>query len=111
MSNKERQSFLRYQEIEDFLMTHPQILEVQVIGAYDEINGEEICACIRINENAQLTEEKVKNYCRGKIAHFKIPRYVKFVDEYPKTTSGKIKKFQLKQMMEKEGVIPVKPEN
>ncbi|XP_020288680.1 acyl-CoA synthetase family member 2, mitochondrial [Pseudomyrmex gracilis] len=98
-------------EIEDFLMTHPKILEVHVIGAYDEVFGEEICACIQLREGEKMTKNELKDYCKGKIAHFKIPHYVEFINEYPKTTSGKIQKFRLKEQMENRGVIPAKPRN
>ncbi|XP_072756269.1 acyl-CoA synthetase family member 2, mitochondrial isoform X1 [Anoplolepis gracilipes] len=96
-------------EIEDFLMTHPKIMQVQVIGAYDDVYGEEICACIQIKDNANLTKNELWDYCKGKIAHFKIPRYVHFLDDYPKTTSGKIQKFRLKEQLENSGVIPPRP--
>ncbi|CAL1677806.1 unnamed protein product [Lasius platythorax] len=96
-------------EIEDFLMTHSKIMQAQVIGAYDEVYGEEICACIQLSDDATMTQNELKDYCKGKIAHFKIPRYVHFVDEYPKTTSGKIQKFRLKEQLENSGVIPAKP--
>ncbi|XP_025267012.1 acyl-CoA synthetase family member 2, mitochondrial-like isoform X2 [Camponotus floridanus] len=95
-------------EIEDFLMTHPKIIEAQVIGAYDEVYGEEVCACIQLSDNAKMTQNEVIDYCKGKIAHFKIPRYVHFVDDYPKTTSGKILKFRLKEQLENSGVIPTR---
>ncbi|XP_011173564.1 medium-chain acyl-CoA ligase ACSF2, mitochondrial isoform X2 [Solenopsis invicta] len=98
-------------EIEDFLMTHPKIAQAQVIGAYDEVYGEEVCACIQLRENATMTKNELTDYCKGKIAHFKIPRYVKFVDEYPKTTTGKIQKFRLKEQMEDSGVIPASPKH
>nr|XP_012221922.1 PREDICTED: acyl-CoA synthetase family member 2, mitochondrial [Linepithema humile]XP_012221923.1 PREDICTED: acyl-CoA synthetase family member 2, mitochondrial [Linepithema humile]XP_012221924.1 PREDICTED: acyl-CoA synthetase family member 2, mitochondrial [Linepithema humile]XP_012221925.1 PREDICTED: acyl-CoA synthetase family member 2, mitochondrial [Linepithema humile] len=93
-------------EIEDFLMIHPKILEAQVFGAYDEVYGEEICACILLRDGTSMTKQELKDYCKGKIAHFKIPRYIEFVKEYPKTTSGKIQKFRLKEQMESRGVIP-----
>ncbi|XP_025269859.1 acyl-CoA synthetase family member 2, mitochondrial isoform X2 [Camponotus floridanus] len=98
-------------EIEDFLMTHPKIIEAQVIGAYDEVYGDEICACIQLSDNAKMTQNEVIDYCKGKIAHFKIPRYVHFVDDYPKTTSGKIQKFRLKEQLENSGVIPTGQKN
>ncbi|EFN61752.1 Acyl-CoA synthetase family member 2, mitochondrial [Camponotus floridanus] len=89
-------------------MTHPKIIEAQVIGAYDEVYGEEVCACIQLSDNAKMTQNEVIDYCKGKIAHFKIPRYVHFVDDYPKTTSGKILKFRLKEQLENSGVIPTR---
>lgn len=87
-------------------MTHPKIAQAQVIGAYDEVYGEEICACIQLSDNKELTKNELIDYCKNKIAHFKIPRYVHFIDEYPKTTSGKIQKFRLKEQLENSGVIP-----
>ncbi|XP_054002782.1 medium-chain acyl-CoA ligase ACSF2, mitochondrial [Hylaeus anthracinus] len=96
-------------EIEDFLMTHPSVSEAHVIGAYDEVYGEELCACVRLNDGSRLTKEELRDYCKGKIAHFKIPRYVVFVQEYPKTSSGKVQKFLLKKEMERKGEIPSAP--
>ncbi|XP_011178603.2 medium-chain acyl-CoA ligase ACSF2, mitochondrial [Zeugodacus cucurbitae] len=90
-------------EIEDFLDTHEDIVEAQIIGVPDERMGEEICAYLRLRSGANtLTEEDVKKFCSGKIAHFKVPRYIRFVEEYPKTTSGKIKKFELQEWFKKE---------
>ncbi|XP_053564812.1 medium-chain acyl-CoA ligase ACSF2, mitochondrial [Bombina bombina] len=89
-------------EIEQFLHTHPKILEAQVIGVKDERMGEEICACIRVQENEECSAEEIKKYCKGKISHFKIPRYIVFMNEYPLTVSGKIQKFKLKEQMEKQ---------
>lgn len=96
------------QEIEDFLTSHPKVSEAQVIGAYDEIYGEEVCAGIRLRDGEKMTKDEMRDYCRGKIAHFKIPRYIEFVDEYPKTASGKIQKFRLREQFESKGVIPKK---
>ncbi|XP_076654872.1 acyl-CoA synthetase family member 2 [Halictus rubicundus] len=96
-------------EVEDFLMTHPSVVEAQVFGVHDDVYGEEMCACVRLREGATITEEQLREYGKGKISHFKIPRYVEFVDEYPKTTSGKVQKFKLRQEMERKGVIPVTP--
>ncbi|XP_071646733.1 acyl-CoA synthetase family member 2, mitochondrial isoform X9 [Temnothorax longispinosus] len=95
-------------EIEDFLVTHPKVMQAQVIGAYDEVFGEEVCACIQLRDGATMTKNELTDYCRGKIAHFKIPRYVEFVDKYPKTATGKIQKFRLKQQLENSGVIPAR---
>ncbi|KAG8538461.1 hypothetical protein GDO81_022615 [Engystomops pustulosus] len=89
-------------EIEQFLHTHPKIMEAQVIGVKDERMGEEICAAIRVNANENLTPEEIKQYCKGQISHFKIPRYIVFVNGYPLTVSGKIQKFKLKEIMEKQ---------
>jgi fatty-acyl-CoA synthase len=85
-------------EIEEFLYTHPSIADVQVVGLPDLDRGEEVCAWIRLKSGAQLTEEEVKRFCQDHIAHFKVPRYVVFVDEYPTTVTGKIQKFKLREM-------------
>uniref|UniRef100_A0A8C5QZQ5 Medium-chain acyl-CoA ligase ACSF2, mitochondrial n=1 Tax=Leptobrachium leishanense TaxID=445787 RepID=A0A8C5QZQ5_9ANUR len=78
-------------EIEAFLHTHPSIKEAQVVGVKDQRMGEEICACIKLVQNEELSAADIRNYCKGKISHFKIPRYIEFVDEYPLTISGKVK--------------------
>nr|XP_034174476.1 medium-chain acyl-CoA ligase ACSF2, mitochondrial isoform X1 [Osmia lignaria] len=96
-------------EIEDLLMTHPLILEAQVIGAYDSVYGEEVCACVRLQAGASLTKEQLREYCKGRIAPFKIPRYVVIVDEYPKTASGKVQKYVMKKELEEKGIIPTTP--
>ncbi|GIY52333.1 medium-chain acyl-CoA ligase ACSF2, mitochondrial [Caerostris darwini] len=82
-------------ELENFLSTHPAILESHVVGVPDKRMGEEVCAWISVKENMILTEEDVKQFCKGKISHFKIPRYIMFVKEFPKTVSGKIKKYEM----------------
>lgn len=86
-------------EIEDFLYTHPAIQEVQVFGVDDARMGEEVCAWIQLRDQTSLSEEEVKAFCQGNIAHFKIPRYVRFVEEYPMTVTGKIQKFAMREMM------------
>jgi fatty-acyl-CoA synthase len=85
-------------EIEEYLHTHPAVLDVQVVGLPDERFGEEICAWVRLRPGGTLTEESLKEFCRGKIAHYKIPRYVVFVDEYPSTVTGKVQKFRLREL-------------
>ncbi|GBM76267.1 Acyl-CoA synthetase family member 2, mitochondrial [Araneus ventricosus] len=82
-------------EVENFLNTHPSVLEVHICGVPDKRMGEEACAWICLKEDAELTEEEVKEFCKGKISHYKIPRYVMFVKEFPKTQSGKIKKIEM----------------
>ncbi|XP_017877807.1 acyl-CoA synthetase family member 2, mitochondrial [Ceratina calcarata] len=93
-------------DIEDVLMTHPEVLEVQVIGAYDEVYGEEVCACVRLRKGASPSKEQLKEYCKGRMAPFKIPRYIVFVDEYPKTASGKVQKYKLRKELEHKDIIP-----
>ncbi|KAM5310328.1 medium-chain acyl-CoA ligase ACSF2, mitochondrial [Glossophaga mutica] len=87
-------------ELENFLHTHPQVQEVQVVGVKDNQMGEEICACIRLKHGEEATPEEIKAFCKGKISHFKIPRYIVFVNDYPLTVSGKIQKFKLQKEME-----------
>jgi len=82
-------------EIEDLLNTHPDILETQVIGVPHERLGEEVCACIRVQEGVSVTLESIKSFCKGKISHFKIPSKLNIVESFPKTASGKIQKFLL----------------
>lgn len=91
-------------EIEDFLNAHPDIAETHVIGVPDERMGEELCAFIRVDEGSTLNVENVKAHCKGKIAHFKIPKFIKIVDNFPKTTSGKIQKFKLKEIYKSQGL-------
>jgi fatty-acyl-CoA synthase len=85
-------------EIEEFLYTHPKISDTQVYGVPDRKYGEQVMAAIVLKKGVEMTEEEVKEFCRGKIAHYKIPFYVKFVDSYPMTASGKIQKFKLREM-------------
>ncbi|MEN8041235.1 MAG: AMP-binding protein [Actinomycetota bacterium] len=85
-------------EIEEFLYTHPLIREVQVVGVPDERFGEEILAWIQTEGDARLTAKDVREFCTGKIAHYKIPRYVEIIDEYPMTVTGKIQKNKLREI-------------
>ncbi len=84
-------------EIEDFLYTHSAISDVQVIGVPDEKYGEEVMAWVKLADGQSLTEDELKAFCKGKIAHYKVPRYVKFVDEFPMTVTGKIQKFKMRE--------------
>jgi fatty-acyl-CoA synthase len=85
-------------EIEEFLYTHPDVLDAQVIGVPDEKYGEELCAWIRMKEGAEpLTAEAVREFCTGQLAHYKIPRYVEIVDEFPMTVTGKIRKVEMRE--------------
>lgn len=86
-------------EIEEFLFTHPKVEDVQVIGVPDERFGEEICACIRLRPGVSASADEIREFCKGHIAHFKIPRYVTFVDDYPMTVTGKVQKFRLRESM------------
>src|SRR5215216_5418289 len=86
-------------EIEEFLYTHPDIVDAQVIGVPDERYGEELMAWVRLREGAEpLTAEALREFCAGKLAHYKIPRYVKIVEEYPMTVTGKIRKVEMRRI-------------
>ena len=86
-------------EIEEFLYAHAKIADVQVVGVPDPLLGEELCAWIRLVAGETADEEEVRAFCRGRIAHYKIPRYVRFVDEFPLTVSGKVQKFVIRERM------------
>ncbi len=94
-------------EIEEFLLTHPHIVDAQVVGLPDLRFGEEVCAWIRLKVGMRLTEEEVRAVCRDRLAHYKVPRYVVFVDEYPITVTGKVQKYRLREMgIERFGLHP-----
>jgi fatty-acyl-CoA synthase len=84
-------------EIEEFLYRHPKIQDVQVIGVPDDRFGEEICAWVKLRPGVAASEEEIRAFCRDQIAHYKVPRYVKFVDEFPMTVTGKIQKFIMRE--------------
>jgi fatty-acyl-CoA synthase len=84
-------------EVEEFLYTHPDVADVQVIGVPDERFGEELMAWVIPREGAVLEPEAVRAFCQGRIAHYKIPRYVKFVDSFPMTVTGKVQKFKMRE--------------
>lgn len=84
-------------EIEEFLYTHPKVQDVQVIGVPDVKYGEEVMAAIKLRSGVTATEEEIKEFCQGKIARHKIPKYIRFVDSYPMTASGKIQKYKLRE--------------
>lgn len=89
-------------EIEDFLYSHPDVSDVQVIGLPDQRYGEELCACIILHDQHQTTEECIRKYCKEHISHNKVPRYVRFFTEFPMTASGKAQKFKLQEFMRDE---------
>jgi fatty-acyl-CoA synthase len=86
-------------EIEEFLYTHPKIADVQVFGVPDERYGEQLCAWINVQEGETLTEDEVVEFCRDRIAHYKVPRHIRFVEAFPMTVTGKIQKFIMRQKM------------
>ncbi|MFK4794181.1 AMP-binding protein [Sphingobium sp. ZW T5_29] len=95
-------------EIEDYLRRHPAVEDVAVVGVPDEHMGEEVCAWIRPRNGEALDEQGIKAFCQNKIAHYKIPRFVRIVDAFPTTVTGKVQKFMIRQaMVEESGVSPV----
>lgn len=86
-------------EIEEFLYRHPQVQDVQVVGVPDAKYGEELCAWIVVKPGQELTEEAVRAFCKGQIAHYKVPRYIRFVAGFPMTVTGKIQKFRIRDEM------------
>ncbi|MBB6372494.1 AMP-binding protein [Chryseobacterium shigense] len=89
-------------EVEDFLYTYPNILDVQIIGVPSEKFGEEVMAWVKVRKGFDVTETELLEYCKGKIAHYKVPKYWKFVDEFPMTISGKIRKVEMREVSIKE---------
>ena len=89
-------------EVEDFLYTHPKISDVQVIGVPSKKYGEEVMAWVKLKPGLAATTEELRDYCRGKIAYFKIPAYFKFTDAFPMTVTGKIQKFKMREISVKE---------
>ncbi len=84
-------------EVEEFLYGHPDIVDVQVVGVPDSKYGEELVAWIRLRDGATITRDDIAAYCSGRIAHFKIPRYIHVTDEFPMTVTGKIQKYRMRQ--------------
>lgn len=89
-------------EIEEYLYRHPAVIDVQVFGVPDARYGEELCAWVKVRAGDAVTEEDIRAYVRGQIAHYKVPRYVKFVDEFPMTVTGKMQKYIMRKMMAEE---------
>jgi fatty-acyl-CoA synthase len=89
-------------EVEEFLYEHPAVSDVQVIGVPDLKYGEELMAWVKLKGDRVATPEEIKEFCKGKIAHYKIPRYIKFVDEFPMTVTGKIQKYKMREISIKE---------
>lgn len=89
-------------EIEDFLYTYPDVLDAQVIGVPSDKYGEEVMAWIKVRQGKTISEEQLTSFCREKIAHYKVPKYWKFVDEFPMTISGKIRKVEMREISMKE---------
>jgi fatty-acyl-CoA synthase len=85
-------------EIEEFLFTHPKVAQVAVFGLPDEFYGEEIMAWVQLRAGQVASEDEIKAFCRGNIAHFKMPKYVWFVEEFPTTVTGKLQKFRMREI-------------
>ena len=86
-------------EIEEFLFTHPAIAQAAVFGVPDPKYGEELCAWVQLHHHIALSPQEVREFCKRSLAHYKVPRYVKFVDSFPTTVSGKIQKFKMREQM------------
>ena len=86
-------------EVEEYLYRHPKVLDVQCVGVPDPKYGEELCACIILRPGMQADADEIKAFCNGQIAHYKIPRYVRFVESFPMTVTGKIQKFMLRKQV------------
>ncbi len=86
-------------EVEEFLYRHPKIEDVQAFGVPDPKFGEELCVWVRLRAGETMTEDELRDFCRGRIAHYKIPRYVRFVDSFPMTVTGKVQKFLMRERM------------
>jgi fatty-acyl-CoA synthase len=84
-------------EIEEFLYSHPDIADVQVVGVPDERFGEEVCAWVIPREGATVDADEVRAFCEGRIAHYKVPRYVRETGEFPMTVTGKVRKVELRE--------------
>jgi fatty-acyl-CoA synthase len=86
-------------EIEEFLFTHPAIEQASVVGVPDAKYGEELCAWVKLRSGAAASEEEIRQFCRAKLAHFKVPRYFRFVSAFPQTVTGKIQKYRIREQM------------
>ena len=85
-------------EIEEFLVTHPKISDVAVVGIPDRKTGEAVLAWIRLKAGVTATENEIREFCTGKIAHYKIPEFIRFVDAFPMTVTGKVQKFKIQEI-------------
>jgi fatty-acyl-CoA synthase len=98
-------------EIENFIYNIPEVEAVEVVGVPSKKYGEQVGAFIKLKANAQLTEEDIQEFCRGKIARYKIPQFIFFVAEFPMTASGKIQKYKLREMslqlLDEKGIVVI----
>ena len=88
-------------EIEDFIFTHPKVAEVAVFGVPDDFYGEQVVAWIEPHSGESVSEEEIREFCKENMAHFKIPKYIRFVKEFPMTVTGKLQKFKMREEMSK----------
>jgi fatty-acyl-CoA synthase len=86
-------------EIEEFLFTHPAVEQSAVVGVPDPKYGEELCAWIKLKQGAAVAEEEIRDFCRSKLARYKVPRYIRFIESFPQTVTGKIQKFKIRERM------------
>ena len=86
-----------HREVEEFLYTHPSVASVEVVGLPDMRLGEVVAAWVRLKPGTAASEEEIQQFCRGKIAHFKVPRWIRFVEEFPMTVTGKVQKFKMRE--------------
>lgn len=96
-------------EIEECLILHPSVEQSAVVGVPDQRFGEELCAWVKLKSGCHLTTDQLKRFCRQRIAHYKVPKYLKFVDEFPLTATGKIQKYKIRQHMRQELGLPDDP--
>jgi fatty-acyl-CoA synthase len=89
-------------EIEEFLYRHPKIADVQIVGVPDTKYGEELCAWVKLRPGETANAEEIRSFCQGQIAHYKIPRYIRFVDAFPMTVTGKVQKFMMRAETKRE---------
>ena len=98
-------------EIEEFLYGHPKVQDVQVFGVPDPKFGEQVCAWVRLREGCSASEAEIQDYCRQQLAYYKVPRYVRFIDGFPMTVTGKVQKYLMRQTMAGELGLPEVPAN
>jgi fatty-acyl-CoA synthase len=89
-------------EIEEFLFTHPKIQDAKVVGISDVKYGEEVCVWVQLKDQQVLSEDEIRAFCKEHIAYFKVPRYIRIVDDFPMTVTGKVQKFKMREQTEKE---------
>jgi fatty-acyl-CoA synthase len=85
-------------EVEEFIFHHPKVAQVAVFGVPEEFYGEEVAAWVQLHPGEFATEEEIRDYCKGKIAHYKIPRFIRFVEEFPLTVTGKVQKHRMREI-------------